>query len=245
MQLWRKAFTEETPGLVLVWGLAAGVWLWATGIDIALMYWLEARHVYAFDVAMRVLGEIGKGTFQAAACLLVGLVLAVQSRAHMTMWLSGQAAKGVFEQFWLLLRGRMVWAKAWKPLPFAAKAWLLCVPAFLLAGVLNVVLKAVVGRPRPKEVLWNGHGAYDVNPFMADAGWWSLPSGHAVSTFAIAVVLACAFPKWKWVLLGVACVLSASRFLAITPHYLGDVVAGAAVGAAVGLAVARGMKLRG
>jgi membrane-associated phospholipid phosphatase len=34
------------------------------------------------------------------------------------------------------------------------------------------------------------------------------------------------------VLWGVAAALSLSRFLALTPHYMGDVIAGAAVGAA-------------
>jgi membrane-associated phospholipid phosphatase len=245
MQVWRKALTEQGPGVVLVWGLAVGIWLWALGLDIGLMYWLESRHVMAVDVATRVLGEVGKGTFQASACLLVGLMLAAQSRGRATAWLLGQGARGVFQQFWLLIQGKMQWASAWKPLPFAARAWLLCVPVFLLAGLVNVVLKMAIGRPRPKELLWNGVAPYDMEPFGLDAGWWSFPSGHAVSTFAIAVILAYAFPRYKALILAVAGVFAASRFLAVTPHYLGDVVAGCAVGAAVGLTVAKGMKLRG
>lgn len=245
MQVWHKALTQQWPGAVLAWGLAVGVWLWALGLDIALMRWLEAHHVMALDVAMRALGEVGKGTFQAAACLLVGTVLAARSRGRATIWLTGQAAKGVFEQFLLLARGRMVWATAWKPFPFEARAWLLCVPVFFLAGIVNVLLKATFGRPRPKEVLWNGESPFDVRPFITDAGWWSFPSGHAVSTFAIAVVLAYAFPKWKGLVFAVAGVFAASRFLSITPHYLGDVVAGCAVGAAVALVVVKGLKVRG
>lgn len=245
MTVWRKAFTKEWPGVVLVWGMAVGIWLWASGFDLWLMRVLDANHIVAVDIAMRVLGEIGKGTFQASACLLVGMVLAVESRGRAAAWLLGQAAKGVFEQTWLLLRGRMEWCKAWKPMPFVSRVWLLCVPAFLIAGVLNVFLKAAVGRPRPKEILWNGVSPYEVMPLAMDAGWWSFPSGHSVSTFAIAVVLACAFPKWRWAAFGVAGLFAASRFLAITPHYLGDVVAGCAVGAAIGLFVAKGMKLRG
>ena len=79
----------------------------------------------------------------------------------------------------------------------------------------------------------HGGNPYALQPFSFDATWYSFPSGHACSTFAIAVWLGLAFPRWRWPLLALATLTSVSRFLALTPHYAGDVIAGAALGAAV------------
>ena len=181
--------------VMMVWGLAVGVVMWGSGVDMWLTQALWARYDHGMNVLMRVLGEVGKGSFQAGVCAVV--------------------CGGVWG-----------WGKNSRP-------WVWCVPVFLVAGAVGVVLKVLVGRARPKEVLWNGVGPYEVHPGTWDAGFWSFPSGHAVSTFAIATVLAAAYPAQRWVIWPVAAVLAASRFLALTPHYMGDVVAGAAVGSAV------------
>lgn len=193
---------------IFLWGLALGMVLWGSGADVALMYWLMEHYHQGANDAMRVLGEVGKGTFQAGVCALVGVGLWGVGRGHV------------------------------------ARVWLWCVPVFLAAGCVSFALKVGVGRLRPKEVLWNGGDAYSWNPWVMDAGAWSFPSGHAVSTFAIATVLMMAFPRWKWVLGSVAVVLAGSRFLAVTPHYMGDVVAGAGVGVAVALVCVRGLQRR-
>lgn len=233
---------------IIVWGIAAGVLLWGSGWDESLHVALFVAYDQSFNDCMRVLGDIGKGASQAVLCLLVGLWLGQRARMRHQglrgrLQLTVRWLLGVLDQLQLLLRGKFVWTRYWRELPMRARVWLLVVPVFLIAGIMNIVLKVLVGRPRPKEVMWNGVNGYELHPLTFDAGFWSFPSGHAVSMFAIATVLAMAWPKWGWVIWPVALVFSISRFLAMTPHYAGDVIAGAAIGMAIGLVVARGMKV--
>lgn len=190
--------------LVLVWGLALGGALWASGIDVALQGWLWAHYDQAFNTAMRVLGEIGKGSFEAAMCVIAGGFL---------------------------------WFYGWRQGRVSAKTagWTImaAVPVFALAGAVNWLLKWGIGRGRPKVWLMGHHNAWEVHHFSMKSEWWSFPSGHSCSTFAVAVWLALAFPRWRVPFLAVAAVLALSRALAVTPHYLGDVAAGAGVGAAI------------
>lgn len=194
----------EGPLLVLVWGFALGVLLWGSGVDVAIQLWLEENYVQNFNTAMRLLGMLGKGTTQVALCVIVGAAWAASG------WLRG---------------GINI---------YGVRKVLFAIPVFAMAGVVNWVLKWGIGRGRPKEFLWFGTDPYVMRPFSMDmtAQWWSFPSGHSCSTFAIAVWLGLAFPRVKWIFWGVATVLSFSRFLSLTPHYFGDVVAGGAVGAA-------------
>ncbi len=199
----------EGPLLSIVWGFALGVLLWGSGVDVAIQVWLADNYVQHFNTAMRVLGLLGKGSTQVVLCLVVCVVLVVSGRR----------------------RGRIY-------MP-AVREMLFAVPVFALAGIINWLMKWGIGRGRPKEFLWNGVDPYLMKPFSFDmkAQWWSFPSGHSCSTFAIAVWLGLAFPRCRGVLWGAATVLSLSRFLSLTPHYLGDVVTGGAVGAATALAV--------
>jgi membrane-associated phospholipid phosphatase len=196
-------------------GTVAGVTLWVGGVDIALQSWLWDHYNQDFNNHMRILGELGKGTAQAGMILAFGAGWAVWSYMR-----SGGISAG-------------------------AKACLMAIPVFLMSGIVNWLLKFVIGRPRPKEFLMNGGDPWGLEPFSFKATFWSFPSGHACSTWAIAVWLMLIFPKARIPLFVVAVVLSASRFLAITPHYLGDVVAGGAVGAAVALVCFDVAKRRG
>lgn len=235
---------------IVVWGVAAGVLLWGSGIDESLHVAIFVAYDQSFNDCMRILGDIGKGSTQAILCLLVALWLGQRARVRHQglkgrLHLTGRWVLGVFDQLRLLLCGKFVWTVYWRELPLRARVWLLTVPVFLIAGAVNILLKVVIGRARPKEVMWNGANAYDLHPFTFEAGYWSFPSGHAVSMFAIATVLAMAWPKWQWVIWPVAVVFSISRFLAMTPHFAGDVIAGAAIGMAIGIVIARGMKVEG
>lgn len=245
----------DAPALVLLLGILAGLLLWASGVDMQIQHWLWDNYHQGFNDGMRLLGELGKGTAQMLACLLVGIWWALASRIHAdtphhrAAWrepewrFAGRLIIGLFEQLvlWAFLQFR--WGHNWRDVTRGPRLLLAAVPLFVLAGLFNVALKMTVGRPRPKEILMNGGNPFDMRPFESSAVWWSFPSGHACSTFAIAVWLALAFPRWRPAFLAVAVVLSVSRFLAVTPHYLGDVIAGAAVGSAAALLLARLMKI--
>lgn len=234
--------TFAIPLLLAAAGMAAGLALWFSGADVAVTRWLEIRYNQPLNDMARVVGWFGLGRNQMLACLLAGTVVVLRGRGYgwaAKYHLLRQALLGWLEQLALLLRGKPGWATRWRGIPRAARIWWLAAASFLLAGGLGLVLKIAIGRPRPKEVLWNGILPNDVRPWNMDAGFWSFPSGHSLSTFAVAVVLMLGFPRYRWPLLAAAVVLAASRFLALTPHYVGDVVAGAALGTAVAIYVVR------
>ncbi|SLM46889.1 conserved membrane protein of unknown function [Nitrospira japonica] len=99
-----------------------------------------------------------------------------------------------------------------------------------IVAVLSNLLKHVVGRPRPKFI---HTGAVDLSPF-GGSGWDSFPSGHAMLAMAIAAVLAIRFPKGRWIFIGMAVAIAASRILRGS-HFLTDTVGGAALGWLVGV----------
>jgi len=204
-----------------------------------------------FNALMRFLGFWGLGRTQVQLALGIGL--------GWGMWVwpghgwqgrlvfAGRLLLGCLAQLGLWLQGKAGWTPLWDGVPPGVRVWLLSLPTLAVSGVLQVILKMMVGRPRPKEILWNGADPYVLHPVWAQgykAVFLSFPSGHSCSTWAMAVLLAEGFPRWRSWIYAFAVVASASRFLALTPHYLGDVVAGGALGAAVGLAVAQGMGLR-
>lgn len=209
MLICRRTLLTWGPAILLVVGLLAGLALARSGLDVALQVWLWEEYTHGFNQAMRGLSWLALGRNQIVACALLAGWLVWQARQQGQTWQDA-------------MRG-------------PAGLVVLSIPVFLAAGVLNIALKITFGRPRPKEFLWNGHDPMVWLPGSLDSGFWSFPSGHSASSFAIAVWLGCCFPRWRWPLLVVAGVLSVSRFLAVTPHYAGDVVAGAAVGAAVAL----------
>lgn len=193
----------QGPLLLAVWGMAIGVLLWGSGVDVVIQVWLNENYKQGFNGAMRLIGELGKGSLQAGICLAAGFGWWLYN------WLYGKVDCRRFMNI------------------------LGAVPVFLVAGTLNWVLKISIGRGRPKEFLWEGMSPYEVNPFELSATWWSFPSGHSCSAFAIAVWLGFAFPKLRYLFWSLATLVSVSRFLALTPHYFGDVVAGGSLGAAV------------
>jgi len=218
--------------ILTLWGVAGGVWLWASGLDIALQGWLYANYNQTFNDKMRLLSQLSLGRSQLIALFGLG--------AAAVLWRGGvcgllRALNLTAQQWRHWLRGKQGWLAAWAETPTLTRYAFTAIGVLVVSGVCQILLKIIVGRPRPKEWLWNGTDPYTWAPFGFDATFWSLPSGHTTSTFAIFVWLAFGFPRWRVPLLMAAVVLACSRFLAVTPHYLGDVVAGAALGTAVAL----------
>jgi undecaprenyl-diphosphatase len=99
--------------------------------------------------------------------------------------------------------------------------------AFMVAGVVSnvaqIVLKRGVRRRRPIE-----HATrYAFDEF-------SFPSGHSLNAFALGSVLALAFPPLACPVMFLAASIALSR-VALGYHFIGDVLAGTAVGAVIGV----------
>lgn len=98
----------------------------------------------------------------------------------------------------------------------------------------NLFLKNVVARTRPYEVV---EGLSRLIEKPVD---YSFPSGHAASSFAVAVILYLELPKKYGIpLLILAGLISFSR-LYLGVHYPSDVLVGALSGTVIALAVHRG-----
>jgi undecaprenyl-diphosphatase len=113
---------------------------------------------------------------------------------------------------------------AWTTVITAATVW--------LADLLAVALKAATDRPRPSEVV------PEADPLLGGTVGTSLPSGHAATSFAGAVVLALLVGRAVPFLFALALAISFSRVY-VGVHYPLDVFVGAILGAAVALAVGR------
>lgn len=95
--------------------------------------------------------------------------------------------------------------------------------------VVDLVIKPIVGRERPFEVM-------GIEPIVSAPNSYSFPSGHTASSFAAATVIAVYARKAGALALAYAGLVGISRMYLLM-HWPTDVVAGAAVGVAVALAV--------
>jgi undecaprenyl-diphosphatase len=110
-----------------------------------------------------------------------------------------------------------------------------------VAGLFGQLVKTLVVRDRPGQLSWSHPLPSYLDSLFgqhAPIGHNSFPSGHAVSSFAIAVALAWCFRKTEhawigWVAIVWACLVGFSRVY-MGVHFLSDVIGGAAVGAAFG-----------
>ncbi|HXF48264.1 MAG TPA: phosphatase PAP2 family protein [Verrucomicrobiae bacterium] len=81
------------------------------------------------------------------------------------------------------------------------------------------LVKSVFARPRPCLTL------PDVHLLVGCGQTFSFPSGHAVTSFAIATFLGLVYPRARWVLFPVAILISYSR-IAVGVHYPFDILVG-------------------
>ena len=114
-----------------------------------------------------------------------------------------------------------------EPPPAAALlgALLLCFP---IAGATTHLLKAVFDLPRPAAVLPAGDLVLIGDALLRH----SMPSGHAVTAFALAGLLLRCWRfagVWQWTVLGLAAAIACSR-IGTAAHWPSDVLAGAALG---------------
>jgi membrane-associated phospholipid phosphatase len=101
-----------------------------------------------------------------------------------------------------------------------------------LAGLTTDLVKALLGRFRPKLFLIDGSYGFDFLHVQAD--YLSFPSGHATTAFALATAFSLLWARPAALYFLVATGIAASRVLSNT-HFVSDVLAGALVGVAATL----------
>ena len=100
-----------------------------------------------------------------------------------------------------------------------------------MAGLLNGILKWVVGRPRP--FTWGD--AFEIEPFhngldgMFNQKNLAFAAGHATHAFAWATAMAIVLPRFRWVFYALATIVAVQRTVS-NDHWLSDVVAAAVIG---------------
>jgi membrane-associated phospholipid phosphatase len=89
------------------------------------------------------------------------------------------------------------------------------------------ILKWAVGRGRP--FIGGKADAFNFVPFNGTEAYFSLPSAHAVTAFALAFAVAAIWPRTRVIMAVYAAVILATRLLLLA-HHPSDVVAGAVIG---------------
>ena len=110
-----------------------------------------------------------------------------------------------------------------------------------ISGIAVNIVKRLVGRVRPADLT---DIAFAFHPFRMGSNAASFPSGHTTTIFALAVALACLFPRLRLGLLSIAVWVGCSRVM-IGVHWPSDVLAGAALGTATTLVLRHAATARG
>ncbi len=104
---------------------------------------------------------------------------------------------------------------------------LLFFTAVALSGIAAVLAKLVLARYRPKLLFENGLYGFDL--FRVAYEYNSFPSGHVATIFSVASILALFLPKYRIYFFALTIAVALSR-IALTAHFVSDVIAGACIG---------------
>jgi undecaprenyl-diphosphatase len=104
----------------------------------------------------------------------------------------------------------------------------------LFSVLVAEVLKFVIGRGRP--FVGGKANAFNFVPFSGTEAYYSLPSAHAVTAFALAFAVSALWPRLRVFMFTYAVVIALTR-LVLLAHHPSDVVAGALVGIVGAMAV--------
>jgi membrane-associated phospholipid phosphatase len=162
---------------------------------------------------------------------------AIQTTSELR-WEPATVVFALLSAWWV--KGPLVVGLAWgadlrkrRLLPLMALA---ATASFFLASAINAVLKGLVDRSRPPEAI--GFDALIGVPASP-----SFPSGHAMTAFATAGVIAVLAPRLRWPILALASLIGFSRvYLGV--HFWIDVLVGSALGLAIGVAIAWPLRSR-
>lgn len=146
---------------------------------------------------------------------------------------SGEAILALLIVGWLLSQ--------WRGSAAARSTLAIGVLGLVVAAADVWILKVLIGRGRPNELIWRGH--LDWQPLAFDSNHHSLPSGHSAAAGAVAMMLTLRWPKLSplWWLLAIA--LGSTRVMT-SSHWPSDVVVGLLIGATAVAVVASLRKIR-
>jgi membrane-associated phospholipid phosphatase len=106
--------------------------------------------------------------------------------------------------------------------------------AVLLPVLCTEAIKWVVGRGRP--FVGGKANPFNFAPFTGTEAYFSFPSAHAVTAFALAFAVGAVWPRMRIAMFVYAAVIGATR-LVLLAHHPSDVVAGAVIGLIGAIAV--------
>ena len=102
------------------------------------------------------------------------------------------------------------------------RAWFL-LSCVIMVTLINMVLKISFGRARPELYFINHY--FGFYWFKFKDLYWSFPSGHAITSVAVASGMGIIFQRYFYTLLAVAILVICSRVI-LYRHYLSDVMVG-------------------
>jgi membrane-associated phospholipid phosphatase len=106
--------------------------------------------------------------------------------------------------------------------------------AVALPVAFSEVIKYIVGRARP--FVGGKANPFNFAPFTGTEAYFSFPSAHSVTAFALALGVASIWPRWRLPMFIYAVAIAFSR-LVMLAHHPSDVVGGAVLGLVGALAV--------
>jgi len=99
--------------------------------------------------------------------------------------------------------------------------------AVAVSNLVTEVLKYCIGRGRP--FVGGEANAFHFSHFAGNPAYFSFPSGHATTAFALAFAVSVVWPQARHAMAAYALIIAATR-LVLLAHHPSDVVAGALVG---------------
>ncbi|MES1148178.1 MAG: phosphatase PAP2 family protein, partial [Bradyrhizobium guangdongense] len=110
--------------------------------------------------------------------------------------------------------------------------FIFCAVAF--SNLITEILKYCIGRGRP---FVGGEGnVFHFSHFAGNPAYYSFPSGHATTAFALAMAVSAVWPQARVAMAIYALIIATSR-LVLLAHHPSDVVGGALVGIVGAMAV--------
>jgi len=126
----------------------------------------------------------------------------------------------------LLARAGVARPAARALLGWVARASLFVFASVAVSGIAANIVKAAVGRARPK--LLDEGGVLTLSPLTLSGDLHSFPSGHSNTAFAVALALGFLAPRLRIPLLAAAFLVAVSRVV-VGAHFVTDLVGGAAL----------------